>query len=98
MKDCARKCYWAITHTVDLNHPVKQYQNYLVEYDEDMNVRTVSRPFKLTEQPIEFVTDMKMLGGDIQIGVTANDDTPEVHRYDFNQFLARVSRTRGTAK
>lgn len=48
--------YMAITHKVDMDAPVKTYINYLVKYGEDLSVKKISRPFKLTNTPIEFVT------------------------------------------
>ena len=50
--------YLAITHKVDLTTKVKTYTNYLVKYGNDLSVQWISRPFKLTDSEIEFVTVM----------------------------------------
>ena len=50
--------YLAITHKVDLTTKVKTYVNYLVKYGNDLSVQWISRPFKLTDSEIEFVTVM----------------------------------------
>jgi len=48
--------YVAITHTVDMHKPIKTYSNYIVKYGEDLSVKEISKPFKLTNTEIEFVT------------------------------------------
>lgn len=55
---------------------MKEYQNYLVKYGNDLSVQRISKPFKLTHQPIEFITCLMRKGDDWWIGDTSNDDTP----------------------
>ena len=76
--------YITITHKV-INEPgkVKEYQNFFVRLDNGLNVVGISRPFKLTHQPIEFITTLRKNGDDWWIGDTSNDDTP---------FLCKVNR------
>lgn len=77
--------YITITHKV-INEPgkVKEYQNFFVRLDDGLNVVGISRPFKLTHQPIEFITCLMRKGDDWWIGDTSNDDTP---------FLCKVNTT-----
>ena len=69
--------YITITHKV-INEPykVKEYQNFVVRLDDGLNVVGISRSFKLTHHPIEFITTLLKNGGDWWIGDTSNDDTP----------------------
>lgn len=75
--------YITITHKV-IYEPskVKEYQNFVVRLDDGLNVVGISRPFKLTHQPIEFITCLLRKGDEWWIGDTSNDDTP---------FLCRVN-------
>lgn len=75
--------YITITHKV-IYEPgkVKEYQNFIVRLDDGLNVVGISRPFKLTHQPIEFITCLLRKGDEWWIGDTSNDDTP---------FLCRVN-------
>lgn len=86
--DCG---YAAITHTVDMTTKVKTYRNYLVVYNQDLSVKWISRPFKLTETEIEFVTTLLVNEDEVLIGVTANDDMPEVIRFNKAEFLELVN-------
>ena len=86
--DCG---YAAITHTVDMTTKVKTYRNYLVVYNQDLSVKWISRPFKLTETEIEFVTTLLVNEDEVLIGVTANDDTPEVLMFNKAEFLGMVN-------
>lgn len=75
--------YLAVTHKV-ISEPgkVKEYQNFVVRLDDELNVVGISRPFKLTHHPIEFITCLLRKGDEWWIGDTSNDDTP---------FLCRVN-------
>ena len=77
--------YITITHKV-INEPgkVKEYQNFFVRLDNGLNVVGISRPFKLTHQPIEFITTLLKNGDDWWIGDTSNDDTPFLCRVNIN--------------
>lgn len=83
--------YLAITHKVDLTTKVKTYTNYLVKYGKDLSVQWISRPFKLTNSEIEFVTVMQIVDDEILIGVTENDDTPLLFRFHKAEFLGMVN-------
>ena len=88
--------YVTILHKVippSKEQPVKTYVNYLCLYDNTLTPKWFSRPFKLTNQPIEFVTVLQPLNEtDILIGVTSNDDTPEIQVYDAECLLQMVNR------
>lgn len=83
--------YVAITHKVDMTTKVKTYINYLVKYGTDLSVKAISSPFKLTNTEIEFVTTMLIMDNEVLIGVTANDDTPEVLRFNKDEFMELVN-------
>ena len=85
--------YVAITHVVDMDAPVKTYVNHVVKYDKNLCPVSISRPFKLTEKPIEFVTDLKVIGNEVLIGVTENDDTPLLLRFNKDEFFSEVNKT-----
>lgn len=70
--------YTTITHKVISDKwGRKRYVNYLTEYNADLSVRRISKPFKLCQSNIEFVTAMLILpNGDIAVGVTEMDDKP----------------------
>lgn len=77
--------YVAILHSViepDEKHPVKTYVNHIAKYDNNLLPVGISRHFKLTDKPIEFVTDLKIIGDEVLIGVTENDDTPFAMAFD----------------
>lgn len=76
--------YITITHKVIFEPgKVKEYQNFVVRLDDGLNVVGISKPFKLTHHPIEFITTLLKNGDDWWIGDTSNDDTP---------FLCKVNR------
>lgn len=76
--------YITITHKVIFEPgKVKEYQNFVVRLDDGLNVVGISKPFKLTHRPIEFITTLLKNGDDWWIGDTSNDDTP---------FLCKVNR------
>lgn len=64
-----------------------------MKYDKNLCPVSISKPFKLTEKPIEFVTDLKVIGNEVLIGVTENDDTPLLLRFDKDEFLSEVNKT-----
>lgn len=79
--------YVAIVHgviDVDEQHKIKTYYNHFVKYDNNLLPVAFSRAFKLTNREIEFVTDLKFIGDEVQIGVTENDDTPVVMTFEKN--------------
>lgn len=93
VKDCFRKCYYAIVHNVkdpDDEHPVKFYENHFVKFDENLVPVKFSKPFHLTEAPIEFVTDFKMYGDIVQIGVTENDARPLVMKFNRHDLFEEI--------
>ena len=85
--------YLAIVHCVidvDDQHKIKTYYNHFVKYDDNLLPVLFSRPFKLTNREIEFVTDLKLIGDEVQIGVTENDDTPVVLTFDRGQLFNEI--------
>lgn len=56
----------------------KVYLNYFVKYDRNLRPSRISKPFKLTDENIEFITTMNMTEDSIVIGNTVMDETPEV--------------------
>ena len=84
--------YMTITHklTADERNR-KRYINYIVEYNADLSVRRISKPFKFCESNIEFATALLPLpNGDIAAGVTEMDDTPLLMVFDKQEFLHEV--------
>lgn len=81
--------YMTITHKLtEDEHKRKRYLNYLVEYNEDLSVKGISRPFKLCDENIEFITTMDRLpNGELAIGVTEMDDTPRIMVFNEEEFL-----------
>lgn len=60
--------YLAIVHCViepDEQHTIKTYYNHFVKYDNNLLPVLFSRPFKLTNKEIEFVTDLKLIGDEV---------------------------------
>ena len=60
--------YLAIVHGViepDEQHKIKTYYNQFVKYDSNLLPVLFSRPFKLTNREIEFVTDLKLIGDEV---------------------------------
>ena len=84
--------YMTITHKVIADdYGRKRYINYLVEYNTDLSVRRISKPFKLTDSNIEFVTVLLELpSGVIGVGVTEMDDKPLLMVFDRDEFLGEV--------
>ena len=84
VKDCLRKCYYAITHRYfPGDRGRRTYENFVITYNEDFRPVHISNPFKFCEQPIEFVTTMVELpNGELAIGVTEMDDKPMVMVFD----------------
>ena len=79
--------YFTITHKVvpSSQTSIKTYWNYMVEYDANLNPVRISKPFKLTDSNIEFVTEMKLLpDNEILIGVTENDAIPRAMVFDLD--------------
>ena len=83
--------YITITHKVTADdYGRKRYVNFLVEYNADLSVRRISKPFKLTESNIEFVTALLIKGNNVIIGNTIMDDTPMLMVFDQEEFLREV--------
>ena len=84
--------YITITHKVTSDDcGRKRYVNYLIAYNADLSVRRISKPFKLCESNIEFVTTLLPLpNGEIAVGVTAMDDTPLLMVFDKAKFKREV--------
>lgn len=79
--------YFTITHKVvpASQTSIKTYWNYIVEYDANLNPVRISKPFKLTDSEIEFVTEMKLLpDNEILIGVTETDAIPRAMVFDLD--------------
>ena len=70
----------------------KRYRNYIVEYNADLSIRRISKPFKLTDQNIEFITTFIEEGDDVLIGDTIMDETPLLFRFNKQDFLDCVSK------
>ena len=91
--------YVAIGHVVlppSPERPIKTYYNHLVTYSNDLCPVSISKPFKLTDSPIEFVTTMnEMPDNRIAIGVTAMDETPYVLVFDKKRLATGVNGVRG---
>lgn len=80
--------YLAITHKLvndDLGR--KRYLNYFVVYDEQFMPTMFSKPFKLCESNVEFITTMHIYGDKMLIGVTEMDDTPMVMEFKRGELL-----------
>jgi len=71
----------------------KRYRNFVVEYNADLSVRRISRPFKFTDMNIEFITTFLEDGNDILIGNTIMDETPLLFRFNRDEFLSEVNKT-----
>lgn len=86
--------YMTITHKVTADDcGRKRYVNYLIEYNADLSVRRISKPFKLCESNIEFVTALIPLPhGEIAVGVTSMDDTPLLMIFDKHDFLRELAK------
>ena len=84
--------YVTITHRVTADdYGRKRYVNYLTEYNADLSVGRISKPFKLCQSNIEFVTAMlEPPNGDIAVGVTEMDDTPMMMTFDKAELMQAV--------
>lgn len=71
----------------------KRYRNFVVEYNADLSVRRISRPFKFTYLNIEFITTFIEDGDDVLIGDTIMDETPLLFRFNKDEFLSEVNKT-----
>lgn len=84
--------YEAITHRVwraPRGGPI--YVNYLTSFGGDLAPTGHSRPFKLCDACIEFVTGMVELpGGEVAVCVTEMDDKPMVMIFDREELRAAV--------
>ena len=75
--------YLTITHKLAQDElGRKRYLNYFISFDDALSVRKISRPFKLCESNIEFVTTMVINGDKAIVGVTEMDDTPMLMEFD----------------
>ena len=84
--------YMAIVHDlVPDEYGRKRYRNYIVNYNKDLSVRDISKPFKLTDSNIEFITTFMLDGEDILIGDTIMDETPLLFRFNKAEFLELVN-------
>lgn len=85
-------CHISITHSleIDRSNGHKCYYNYLVPYGHDLSPVVFSKPFKLTNDEIEFVTTMISDGDDIHIGVTECDCIPYLMTFDKAAFFHAV--------
>ena len=83
--------YMTITHILDFDElKRKRYNNFIVFYDNDLNVMKVSRPFKLSERNIEFITTFIEDGEDLLIGDTIMDEVPLFFRFNKQELLELV--------
>lgn len=83
--------YLTITHNLTEDElGRKRYINYFVEYNADLSVRRISKPFKLCESNIEFVTTMHLAGNKMLVGCTEMDDTPMILEFDKAKFKREV--------
>ena len=86
--------YMTIAHDLVFDdRKCKRYRNFVVEYNADLSVRRISRPFKFTDMNIEFITTFLEDGNDILIGNTIMDDTPLLFRFNRDEFLSGVNKT-----
>lgn len=87
--DCG---YMTITHKLVFDERKrKRYVNFLVEYNADLSVRRISKPFKLCQSNIEFVTAMLDLGnGKVLMGVTEFDEKPLALVFDLHELSNMV--------
>ena len=83
--------YMTITHKLDFDeYKRKRYNNFIVEYNKDLSVRRISKPFKLTNSNIEFVTALMIGDGKMTIGVTELDETPFIMEFDKEDFVSKI--------
>ena len=85
--------YMTLTHVMDFDERKrKRYVNHIVFYNKDLSVKSISKPFKFTDQNIEFATTFLDDGEDLLIGTTIFDDTPLLLRYGKDELLDIVSK------
>ena len=86
--------YMTITHILDFDERKrKRYNNFLVEYNADLSIRRISRPFKLCESNIEFITTFLELPDDrVMIGVTEMDEKPMAMIFNKGDFVSKIAR------
>lgn len=84
--------YITLTHKLVFDERKrKRYVNYLVEYNADLSVRRISKPFKLCQSNIEFVTAMLDIGnGAVVVGVTEFDEKPLAMVFDLHELSNMV--------
>lgn len=83
--------YMAITHKLSFDDKGRKiYQNRIVEYNKDLSVLRISKPFKLTNSNIEFVTTLLIQDGKMIIGVTEMDETPFIMEFDIDDIVSKV--------
>lgn len=82
--------YMGITHKLDFDERKrKRYNNFLVEYNADLSIRRISKPFKLCASNIEFITTFLELPNDeLFIGVTEMDETPLGMVFDRKELVS----------
>ena len=95
--------YYAITHTTayldDSKDPSRthfgrrRYLHYLVKYDKDLNIETVSDPFQLEGEEVEFCTGLQFVGDDVYISFGIWDERAVVWKVATRELLALVSRS-----
>lgn len=84
--------YMGITHKLDFDERKrKRYNNFLVEYNSDLSIRRISKPFKLCASNIEFVTTFLELPNDeLFIGVTEMDEHPLGMIFDRKELVSKL--------
>jgi hypothetical protein len=83
--------YITVTHKLaqdDLGR--KRYVNYFVQYNQDLSVRHISKPFKLCGSNIEFVTWIHISGSRMLAGVTEFDELPMVMEFDCKRVFGEL--------
>lgn len=69
----------------------KKYLEYIVKFNQELIPTQISRPFKLTNSCIEFVTVMMEDGnGNIKIGVTEMDEIPYIMTFDKDELFNTI--------
>lgn len=76
--------YYTLTHKLGEDElGRKKYLEYIAKFNRDLMPVAISRPFKLTDSAIEFVTTMiELPNGKLLIGVTEMDDRPYAMTFD----------------
>ena len=69
----------------------KMYLEYIVKFNQDLMPTQISRPFKMTDSAIEFVTVMLEDGnGNLTIGVTEMDETPYLMTFNKDELFNMI--------